>query len=49
MHTMKAVFCGQVIAASDRTIEVDGYQYFPRESVRMEFLRAAPVTPKDQA
>jgi uncharacterized protein (DUF427 family) len=47
MATMKAIWQGQVIAESDRTLEVDGYRYFPRESVRMELLRAAPKTPRD--
>ncbi len=44
---MKALWRGRVIAESDRTIEVGGYRYFPRESVRMEFLTAAPLTPRD--
>ena len=39
---MKAIWRGQVIAESDRTIEVDGYRYFPRDSVRMDLLRRAP-------
>lgn len=44
---MKALWHGRVIADSDRTIEVDGYRYFPRESVRMELLRATPKTASD--
>jgi uncharacterized protein (DUF427 family) len=44
---MKAVWRGQVIAESDRTLEVDGYRYFPRETVRMDLLRLAPKTPSD--
>ena len=32
---------GQVIAASDQTIIVEGNHYFPPEAVKMEFLRAA--------
>jgi uncharacterized protein (DUF427 family) len=32
---MKAIWRGQVIAESDRTLEVGGYRYFPRETVRM--------------
>ena len=36
---MKAVWRDQVIAESDRTLEVDGYRYFPRETVRMDLLR----------
>ncbi len=46
---MKAVWHGRVIADSDRTIELDGYRYFPRESVRMELLRATPKTASDRA
>ncbi len=46
---MKALWRGQVIAESDRTLEVDGYRYFPRESVRMDLLRLAPKTQSDLA
>ena len=46
---MKAIWRGQVIAESDRTIEVGGYQYFPRDTVRMELLRLAPKTQSDLA
>jgi uncharacterized protein (DUF427 family) len=45
---MKATWRGQVVADSDRTLEVDGYVYFPRETVRMELLRASPQTPDDR-
>ena len=44
---MKAIWKGQVIAESDRTVEVDGYRYFPRTNVRMELLRPATRTPDD--
>jgi uncharacterized protein (DUF427 family) len=44
---MKATWRGQVLAESDRTIEVDGYRYFPRADVRMDLLRAVPKTPED--
>ena len=44
---MRATWHGQVIADSDLTRMVDGYPYFPRESVRMDLLRAAPKTPDD--
>ena len=46
---MKAIWRGQMIAESDRTLEVGGYHYFPREAVRMELLRLAPKTQNDLA
>lgn len=46
---MKAIWRGQVIAESDRTLEVDGYRYFPRENVRMDLLRMALKTQSDLA
>jgi uncharacterized protein (DUF427 family) len=42
-----ATWNGKVIAKSDHTLEVDGYVYFPRESVHMELLRATPKTAGD--
>jgi uncharacterized protein (DUF427 family) len=44
---MKAIWKGHVIAESDRTLEVDGYRYFPRSAVRMELLQPASKTPED--
>jgi uncharacterized protein (DUF427 family) len=35
----KAVWNGEVIADSDDTVIVEGNHYFPRESVRAEYLR----------
>jgi uncharacterized protein (DUF427 family) len=46
---MKAIWRGQVIAESDRTLEVDGHRYFPRDTVRTELLRMAPKTKSDLA
>ena len=46
---MKAVWRGQVIAESDRTLEVGGYIYFPRETVRMDLLHITPKTEADLA
>jgi len=44
---MKATWHGHVIAESNQTIELGGYRYFPPESVRMQFLQAAPKTEAD--
>ena len=44
---MKAEWNGAVLGESDRTIELGGYHYFPREAVRMEFLRPAPRSESD--
>lgn len=44
---MKAIWRGQVIAESDRTLEISGYRYFPRETVRMDLLQAAVKTQRD--
>lgn len=40
---MKAIWNNQVIAESDRTIEIENNQYFPPESVRKEFLAPSPT------
>lgn len=44
---MQARWQGEVIADSDRTLEVGGYRYFPRDTVRMELLKPSPKTPSD--
>ncbi len=44
---MQAIWRGQVIAESDRTLEVGGYRYFPREAVRMDLLQSTPKTEND--
>jgi uncharacterized protein (DUF427 family) len=46
---VKAIWRDQVIAESDRTLEVGGYRYFPRETVRLELLGAARKTQSDLA
>jgi len=42
-----ATWKGKEIAKSDRTLEVDGYVYFPRDSVRMDLLKPTPKTAND--
>ena len=44
---MKAVLNGQAIAASDDTVECDGYRYFPKAAVRTDLLVKAPKTEDD--
>ena len=46
---MRAIWRGQVVADSDRTLEIAGYRYFPREAVRMDVLRPVARTPADLA
>lgn len=41
---MKAIWNGEVIAESDRTVEVEGNNYFPPTSVKEEFLQPSPNT-----
>ncbi len=38
---MKATWKGKTIAESDTILEVHGYQYFPRDAVRMDLLKKA--------
>jgi uncharacterized protein (DUF427 family) len=44
---VKAEWNGVVVADSDRTIELRGYHYFPRDAVRMDLLRPAPRSERD--
>lgn len=44
---MKAIWRDQVIAESERTLEVHGYRYFPRDAVRMDLLTQAPKSESD--
>ena len=44
---MKASLGGTVIADSNDTVSVRGYDYFPRAAVRSEWLERSPRTPKD--
>lgn len=42
----KATWEGQVLAESNNTVEVEGNQYFPPDSVRKENLRPSEHTTK---
>jgi uncharacterized protein (DUF427 family) len=44
---MKAKVDGHVIAESNDIVQLAGYDYFPRDAVRMEWLEKAPKTAKD--
>jgi uncharacterized protein (DUF427 family) len=44
---MQARWHGRVLAESDETLEVGGYRYFPRDSVRKELLTLSPKTASD--
>jgi uncharacterized protein (DUF427 family) len=46
---MKARWKGQIIADSAVTREAGGYEYFPRQSVRMDLLSVSPKTEEDLA
>lgn len=46
---MQASVDGQIVAQSNDLIECQGYQYFPREAVRMELLQKAAKTDGDGA
>ena len=39
----KAMWKGVVLAESDRTVIVEGNQYFPEDSVKKEFLRPSEM------
>ena len=44
---MKATWKGQTIAESDKVLEMHGYPYFPRDSVRMDLLKKAGKNESD--
>jgi uncharacterized protein (DUF427 family) len=46
---MKAQVNGRVVAQSDEIVDCGGYQYFPRNAVRMEWLEKVEKTEKDLA
>lgn len=45
---MQATVDGQVVAQSNDIIECQGYQYFPREAVRMDLMEKAEKTADDR-
>jgi len=44
---MRAVVDGQVVAESNDVVECKGYQYFPRQAVRTEWLQKTAKTTDD--
>ncbi|MFO0995574.1 MAG: DUF427 domain-containing protein [Alphaproteobacteria bacterium] len=46
---MKASLNGRVVADSDDIVDCEGYAYFPRASVRLEWLEKAEKTASDHA
>jgi uncharacterized protein (DUF427 family) len=46
---MRATVDGQVVAQSNDIVECQGYQYFPRAAVRMDWLQKTEKTEKDHA
>lgn len=46
---MRAIVDGQIVAESTDIVECQGYQYFPRENVRLEWLEKAEKTDNDRA
>ena len=41
---VKAIWNGTIIAESENTIELEGNQYFPEESLKKEFLEESDTT-----
>ncbi|MDE2006464.1 MAG: DUF427 domain-containing protein [Rhodospirillales bacterium] len=46
---MRAIVDGHVVAESAETVALGGYDYFPPETVRREWLEPAPKTESDRA
>ena len=44
---MKATVDGKVVAQSNDIVECQGYQYFPRAAVRMDWLQKTEKTASD--
>jgi uncharacterized protein (DUF427 family) len=45
---MRAIVDGQIVAESNDIVECQGYQYFPRSDVRLEWLEKAAKTDHDR-
>lgn len=41
---MKAIWNDKIIAESDETIIIEGNHYFPRDSVKTQYLEKSPTT-----
>jgi len=46
---MKAIVDGHIVAQSNDIVECQGYQYFPRAAVRMDWLEKVDKTADDCA
>ena len=46
---MRATVNGNVVAQSNDIVECQGYQYFPRAAVRMDWLQKVDKTESDRA
>lgn len=38
---MKAIWKNQILAESDKTIQIEGNQYFPADSINKEFFKSS--------
>ena len=45
---MKAIVDGQIVAQSNDIVECKGYQYFPQQAVRTDWLEKADKTADDR-
>ena len=46
---MRAIVDGQIVAESNDIVECQGYQYFRRDNVRLEWLEKTAKTDHDRA
>jgi uncharacterized protein (DUF427 family) len=47
-RSMKAIVDGQIVAQSNDIVECKGYQYFPQQAVRTDWLEKADKTADDR-